>query len=300
MLDNLTLFVAIVQAGSLNKAAEQCNIPAPTLTRKLQKLEAQLGCKLLHRSPRGLRLTQEGQRYFQRCRPLLATLQQAVHDIHSDLTVPGGTVRLLAPINLAVLTLADFWADFMQQFPMLQLDLQLDNRNDNLFEQGADLALRVGSQNNPNYIQRRLGRVATGVFASPDYLAGHAPIIHPDNLLAHDWLVAVPLSQFTLKHGNESIAIHVQQAKMQVNEARLCIELASRGLGLCYMPLNLCQPHLSSGALVQVLPQWQTPIRDIYAVWQAQQQLPARVRVLVEALAAFFQTLELSDLEKNP
>lgn len=293
MLDNLTLFVAIVEAGSLNKAAKQCNIPAATLTRKLQRLEVQLGCQLLHRSPRGLKLTQEGERYFSRCRPLLANLQQAVHDIHNDVTAPVGTVRMLAPINLAVSTLADFWADFLQQFPMIQLDLQLDNRNDNLFEQGADLALRVGQQHNPNDIQRRLGCVQTSVLASPDYLAKQSPIVHPDHLLDHDWLIAVPLSQFSLTRDNESITITIQRAKMQVNEARLCIELASRGLGLCYAPLSLCQSQLASGKLVRVLPQWQTPIRDIYAVWQGQKPLPARVRVLVEALVTFFQTAEM-------
>lgn len=296
MLDDLSLFITMVQAGSLSKAAQQRGIPAATLTRRLQKLEARLGCKLLHRNSRGLKLTQEGERYFERCRPLLAHLQQAVHDIHSDLTEPVGTVRILAPVNLAVSTLADFWAEFMLQFPMLQLDLQLDNRNDNLFEQGADLALRVGKQHNPNYVQRRLARVATGVFASPDYLKRHPPIAHPDELLAHDWLVAIPLSRFTLTHHEESVTVHVQQASMrvriQVNEVRLCIHLACQGMGLCYVPLSLCQSQVNNGDLVRVLPQWKTPTRDIYAVWQGQQQLPARVRVLVEALTEFFQTTD--------
>ncbi len=71
MLDDLTLFIAIVRAGSLNKAAAQVNMPAATLTRRLQKLENRLGCRLLHRSPRGIRLTQEGEAYFARCQPML-------------------------------------------------------------------------------------------------------------------------------------------------------------------------------------------------------------------------------------
>ncbi len=166
MLDELKLFIAIVQAGSLNRAAAQSNISTATLTRRLQKLENHLGCRLLHRSPRGIRLTLEGKTYIERCQPLLSNLQQTLQDIHNDMTEPSGLVRVLAPTNLAVGILTDFWRDFLRRYPLIRLDLHLDNRNNDLLQQGADLALRVGEQSRSDYIQRRLTSAPMGIFAS--------------------------------------------------------------------------------------------------------------------------------------
>ena len=288
MFDDMALFTAIVAAGSLNSAAQQHGIPAATLTRRLQKLENELGCKLLHRSTRGLTLTPEGTEYYERCTPLLAALQQTTQDIRANLTKPAGHVRVLAPISLTGVPRIDFWADFLQRYPDISLDLQLDNRNDNLLSQAADLALRVGKPNNPSYMQRRLGSVPTAIVASPDYLAKHAPINHPQDLYAHQWLLAHPLSTFTLSsHNNEIHTIRIRKSRMQANEIRLCTHLAMRGLGLAYLPCNQCGAELTDGRLLRVLPEWQTPSRDIYAVWQPQKSLPARVRVLLDELADF-------------
>lgn len=288
MLDDLEHFVAIVQAGNLSRAAKQRHIPTATLTRRLQKLESRLGCRLLHRGPRGIRLTQEGEAYYARCQPLLAHLTQTVQDIRHDTTEPSGEVRVLAPANMAVTVLADFWADFLRRYPHIQLDLRLDNHNDDLLQQGADLALRVGEQQHPNYQQRHLSQVPMGIFAAPNYLANHV-ITSPDDLAQQAWLIATPLTQFTLQKGEDSQKIHLQNNCLQVNEIRLCVKLAARGLGLCYVPKTLCRAELADGRLRAVLPDWQAPQRDIYAVWQAQKQLPARVRVLVDALVAFMK-----------
>ncbi|MDO5639883.1 MAG: LysR family transcriptional regulator [Neisseria sp.] len=287
MLDDMALFAAIADAGSLNRAAQQHGIPAATLTRRLQKLETQLGCRLLHRSSRGLRLTAEGAEYYERCAPLLAALQQTAEEIRADIAEPRGRVRLLAPVNLAVLPMMDFWADFLRRFPEIRLDLQLDNRAADLLTQGADLALRVGKPGNPAYMQRRLASVPTAIVAAPEYLAAHAPITAPQDLYEHDWLLAQPLAAFTLRRDGVQADISIRHARMQANEIRLCMQLAVRGLGLAYLPQNQCRAELDNGSLVQVLPQWQAPVRDIYAVWLAQKNLPARVRVLLDEMAAF-------------
>ena len=287
MLDDLSLFATVVEAGSLNSAAQQRNIPAATLTRRLQKLEAHLGCKLLHRSTRGIQLTQEGRDYYERCQPLLAALQQTTQEIHTPLTEPVGVVRVLAPINLAVSSLHSFWTDFLHRYPAISLDLQLDNRNDNLLTQAADLALRIGNPGNPSYMQRRLGSVATAIVAAPAYLNAHPPIRQPQDLHTHAWLLALPLSTFTLRRDHETVTIRIGQSRMRANEIRLCTQLASSGLGLAYLPCNQCADELADGRLVRVLPEWQTPIRDIYAVWPPQKALPARVRVMLDELAVF-------------
>lgn len=157
MLDDLALFVAIVESGSLSAAARRMQIPAATVTRRLQQLERQLNCQLLHRSARRLQPTPEGLAYYERCSPLLQSLQQATQNLESTLTEVQGLVRVLAPMNLAKGLLRQVWVDFMARYPGVRLDLRLSNLREDMFEHGADLAIRVGEQPDSSMAQRRLG-----------------------------------------------------------------------------------------------------------------------------------------------
>ncbi len=259
MLNDFSLFITIVETGSLQKTAEKLSIPISTLSRRLQKLESKLNCKLLHRSTRGLKLTAEGEIYYQRCQPLIASLEQNIEEIHTQSKQTSGTIRILAPINLSLLY-ADFWSQFLTKYPDINLILSLSNHNENLLETGgADLALRVGEQKDSTLKQKRLASIATGIVASPQYLAKQPPINHPNELDNYDWLVAQPLSSFTLKNSvsDENVTIRLNKARLQVNEIRLCVALAKQGLGLCFLPLNQCQKELENGELVTVLTEWQ-------------------------------------------
>ncbi len=291
MLNDFSLFITIVESGSLHKTAERLGIPISTLSRRLQKLESNLGCKLLHRSTSGLTLTAEGEIYYERCQPLITTLEQNIEEIHTQTNQTSGTIRVLAPINLSLLY-ANFWSQFLEKYPDINLILSLSNHNDNLLETGgADLALRVGKQKDSTLKQKRLASTATGIVASPQYLAKQPPIHHPNELDNYHWLVAQPLSSFTLTNQttNETITMRMNKARLQVNEIRLCVALAKQGLGLCFLPLSQCQNELENGELITVLPEWQTPKRDIYAIWQGQKHLPLRVQVLLDELVGFVE-----------
>ncbi|MDP8033955.1 LysR family transcriptional regulator [Pasteurella atlantica] len=296
MLNDFYLFVLITEAGSFQQAAKQENIPAATLTRRLQKLEDKLGCKLLHRSPRGITLTAEGEIYLDKCQPLIEKLQQNIQDIQQNNNQTKGTVRVLAPINLSVV-LADFWSDFLIQYPDINLILSLNNRNDNFLEQSADIALRVGKQKDSNLIQKHLATMPMCIVASEKYLQNNPRIQCPNDLLNHQWIASQPLSpiiDLAHKHNNEKTQIslhnivHNTNTRLQVNEIRLCVSLAKRGLGLTYVPEILCKKELQRGELVRILTEWQPPSRDIYAVWHTQKYLPIRVRVLIDALMDYF------------
>ena len=127
MLDDLALFIAIVEAGSLNAAAEKEGLPTATVTRRLQKLEAGLGYRLLHRSARRTMLTAEGTQYYEQCRPLVQALRQATLRLDATLGAIEGSIRVLAPVNFASEILAPAWASFLEQYPRVQLELELSN-----------------------------------------------------------------------------------------------------------------------------------------------------------------------------
>jgi LysR family transcriptional regulator AphB len=293
MLDDLALFIAIVDAGSLQAAARRLGLQPATLTRRLQKLEAELGCQLLLRSARSLKPTPEGRQYYEQCRPLLTALQQTTAALDDDLNQVKGTLRVLAPVNLGRGLLAPAWASFLAAWPEIRLELSLSNQSEDLWRHGADLALRVGAQSDPKLRQRRIGAVGLALVGAPGYLAAHGAPTHPDELAQHDLLVIEPLGpwQFSARDGGERIELS-PPGRCKVNELTLAVSLAEAGLGLLYCPLPFCHEAIESGRLVRLLPDWRTPQRPMYAVWP-QQQLPRKVRVLLEHLSDFVQATPL-------
>ena len=291
MLDDLALFAAIVESGSLSAAARRTHLPPATITRRLQQLEARLGCKLLHRSARRLQATPEGQAYFERCSPLLHALEQATQNLAQSLTQVQGMVRVLAPMNLAKGVLQPVWPAFLARHPGVQLDLRLSNLREDLLEHGADLAIRVGPLTDSSLVGRRLGLAAMGLMAAPSYLAQSGLIESPQDLANQHWVVADPLRQLRLTHSETgeryTQSLYGPSLRGMVNDVALAAHMASQGLGLLYAPLWACLERLKSGELVQLLPQWQADAHDIALVWPQQRHLPARVRALIDQWLEF-------------
>jgi LysR family transcriptional regulator AphB len=285
MLDDLALFVRIVEAGSLRAAAEAAGLPAASVTRRLQLLEQSLGCKLLHRSARRLLPTQEGSQYYEQCRPLLQALQQTTQSLDAHLNQLSGRVRVLAPINLANGPFRDFWSSFMLRYPGIQLDLQLSNHNEDLVASTADLAIRAGKLADSSFGQRRLGAVRNVLTAAPAYLAQYAAPQAPSELSRHALIVSEPVTQWRFVH-KVNAAEHklVPQAHFRVNEMQLAVHMASQGIGLLYCPATQVVDELQTGRLVELLPEWAAETRVISAVWPHSRSMPARVRVLLDHL----------------
>lgn len=288
MLDDLALFVAIVEAGSLNAAAEKEGLPTATVTRRLQKLEASLGYRLLYRSARRIQPTGEGMQYYEQCRPLVQALRQATMRLDATLGAIEGTIRVLAPVNFAS-DLAPAWASFLEQYPRVKLELELSNELQDLVGSGADLAIRIGAMPDSTLTQRKLGNVRMVLAASPSYLARNGTPHTAAELEGHSTLVTLPLREWRLKHPatGAQIVLH-PDARLRINELRLAVIMAEAGLGIVLAPELQCHASLESGVLVRLLPEWMpdTP-RSVYAVWSQQRYLPARVRALLEHLAAY-------------
>jgi LysR family transcriptional regulator AphB len=288
MLDDLALFIAIVEAGSLNQAAARLDLPTSTLTRRLQRLERELGCRLLHRSARRMTPTPEGWQYYERSRPLVHSLQQAVEQLDDSLRDVKGLLRVLAPINLANGVFADAWSGFLSRYPEVRLELQLSNQTQDLYASHADLAIRTGEQPDSQLQQRRLGEVEVRLVASPSYLRERPPPATPADLRRHDVVVAEPLALWSFRHRRSGERFELSPAgRLRVNDLGLAVDAARKAMGILMCPLNVCQHGLANGDLVEVMADWRLPSRAVYAVWPQQRYLPARVRALVEHLAAF-------------
>ncbi|NHR03694.1 LysR family transcriptional regulator [Chromobacterium haemolyticum] len=290
MLDDLQLFVSIVDAGSLNAAARRLGVPTATLSRRLQALERELGCRLLHRSARRMELTAEGGQYYEQCRPLLQSLSQAAASLADSLYQVKGVLRVLSPLSLGNDVLVPVWRRMLRDYPDLRLELHLNNAIDDLLSGMADLALRVGEQPDSSLNQRQLGWVRTLLVAAPAYLAAQGEPRTPEDLARHALLVAEPFERWHLRRGDDGAAWELPPPRLRVNDMLLPRRLAEAGTGIAVCPHSLCHRQLAEGGLRQVLAGWEMPAQPVYAVWPQRRYPPARVRVLLDILAEFAET----------
>lgn len=289
MLDDLALFVLIVEAGSLQAAAGQLDLPPSTLTRRLQKLEQQLGCRLLHRSARRNVPTYEGWQYYEQCRPLVQALQQTTRNLDDSLNKVMGEIRVLAPINLANGLLVPAWMSFMQRYPQVNLSIHVSNSMEDMIGSNADLAIRVGKLPDSLLTMRRLGQVSKMLLiAAPSYLERRGTPQTPEMLSEHDLLMSEPLSIWQLQHQASGKTYRLTpQARFSANDFSLALEAACSGIGILFCPLNICYAAIQQGKVVPVLAEWCSQPREISMLWPQQRHVPARTRALIEHLADF-------------
>lgn len=288
MFDDIALFVQIVQQQGLAAAARQQNIPAATVTRRLQKLEQQLGCQLIHRSARQFVLTAEGEVWYQAYAELVAQMEATQRSLSRELQELSGPLRVMAPSNISNGLLQPMWSGFIRDYPAIELVLMLNNEVEDLQASRADLALRIGPQQDSGLYQKRLGSLATQLFAAPEYLDHYG---NPDSLAAlksHRLIGARPVTQWILHHSdsNQTQQLHPHFASWST-DITFNTQLAADGLGIALLPVSETHHYETSGKLVRVLDGWQGEQRDMYAIWPSGRLLNARARCLLEYMERF-------------
>jgi LysR family transcriptional regulator AphB len=288
MFDDLALFVAVADHGGFARAAEALGVPPATLSRRIRKLEEDLDCQLLHRSAHRVALTTAGESYYARCQPLLAELQQATGALDETLHGLRGRITVLAPVNLAKAWMGPAWLRFMTLYPDVRLHLKLSNVNYDLFAEPFDLALRAGEQTDSGFICRRIAGISTVLVAAPKYVAAAGAPAHPRDLAAHRLIVADPLGRWSFTHRvTGETVVHEAAGVLVVDEMELVTQAAVDGQGILFLPRPIVADALADGRLVRMLPEWETPERDIYLVWPNRDFVPARVRALIDALTEY-------------
>lgn len=289
MLDELRLFVIAVEAGSLTATAGRLNTTVATVSRRLTALEEHLGCKLMHRSPRGLILTQEGQVYFNECAEFIHSLDQRLDNLNDTLNSLSGPLRVLAPSNLAVGQLAGFWSTFLDRYPDVELKVEISNEVVDLKLAQADLAVRVGQQQDSSLIQKRLGHVSTVLVAAPELVRDIGVPQHPAELDGYPSVATTILNHWELLSRTGERHTCRLAHKYLVNDISLARILVSAGAGISLLPMSETAAEIDAGRLVRLLPEWEGQRRHFYLVWPYRRALSVRARAFVSELAGFLQ-----------
>ena len=289
--EELEAFVSVVDSHSFSTAADKLGVAKSSLSKRVSELEKRLGVQLMQRTTRKLSLTDSGKHFYQRALNLLADLSEAeqiVSDAQSGLI---GKIKLTAPLGLGVGRLSVPIADFMQLHPRIEIDLDLNDRQLDLVDEGFDLAIRVGDLQDSSLIARRLTSTGFAVCASPTYLKTHGEPKHPSELVGHEVLVYSNVSathQWSFDDQGKRVSPRVK-SRMCANNGEVLANLARHGLGIVNGPLFYLQAFIDNGELIQILNDYPRKEAGIYAVYPPGRLVSRRVKMLSDHLLAYFR-----------
>jgi len=284
-LNNVRFFLEVVGAGSFSAAARTFALPPSAMSRRMARLEGDLGIRLLQRTTRSLQLTDAGQTYLVHARRALDALEAGQRALGELQEAPRGRVRLSAPSGFAD-ALWPILSSFLSAYPAVRLELDLTDRLVDLVEERFDLAVRSTHDTGSALIGRRFVSSPRQLFASPGYLETHGSPRTVKDLERHDCIVLGARTDrvtWKLEVGKSTRRVSLR-ARVAVNEARLAARCAASGLGIALLPRSLCRPFLASAELRQVLPRASGGETSVWLVYP-DRRLPAAARALAEALA---------------
>ncbi|WP_437662459.1 LysR family transcriptional regulator [Sorangium sp. So ce1182] len=294
-LDRIALmqtFVKIVEAGSLSAAATLLGTTQPTVSRRLQALERSLGLPLLQRSTHTMKLTEDGERCFERAKALLASLDAFEADMRGDRDQPDGTLRVVVPHAFGQQQLVGPLADYLRRYPRVSVEWLLHDRQPNFIADGIDCAILVGAVADPAVVAIRLTEVPRIVSAAPSVLGRAAPPEHPSDLAGMPWLALRTYYRdtITLTHSSggergERIDLAIRP-RMSTDSLYALRSAALMGLGVCVASSWLVADDLAQGRLLHLAPSWQADPLPVHLVYPHARFYPARLRRFVEAMRA--------------
>lgn len=291
-LNEIMIFIKVVQSGSFSKASEALSLPKSTVSHKVSSLEKRLGMTLIQRTTRKLNITPEGQVYFKHCLQGLTEIQSAETELAAQKGEPQGLLRISAPVDLGNSVMPDLLSRFTRKYPQVRIEVILTERRVDFLAESIDLAIRAGDLKDSSLIAKKIGAVYFVPVASPRYLKNHAAPTHPRELRQHECLhfTSFGNEEWHLVSGKGSLNIPVP-SRMTINNLEVVKKLALNGEGIALLPTHLCHAEVRSGALARILPEWRTQITPVHFVYPSQ-------RFVTPKLSAFIE-LATGSLKKN-
>ena len=284
-IEELRTFVEVADAGGVTSAARRLGVAKSIVSRRLARLEADLGIQLLARTTRGAALTEAGATFRDYAARVCAEI-----DIAKETILPAGDLRgrlrVAAPLSFGPTHFATVFAEMAQRHPHLHIHTCYTDRFVDIVTEGYDCAIRLGHLQDSNLIARRVGPIYATLVASPGYIKANGAPGSPDQVLAHQALMQGTES-WHFMDGEKVMTIR-PQGRFKADNGTALVAAALAGLGIAYLPDGLIADHLASGALVPVMVRYPIRPAGIFVVRPPAQHPARKVRVLTEMLIECF------------
>ncbi len=288
-IDAMRIFVRVAELASFTQAAESLGLPKSSVSTTLQKLEAELATQLLHRTTRRVRMTADGQQFYERCRDLLADLDDAQTMFQRSAQSLSGRLRVDMSSGMARNLVIPVLPAFMAAHPALQLELSCSDRRVDVVREGFDCVVRVGTVADSSLIARPLGAYEILNCASPAYLQTHGTPQTLDGLSSHRMIhyasaFGGAADGWECRDDSGVYRTLPMAGSLVVNNTEAYQAACLAGLGLIQAPVSGVRALLDSGALVEVLPQYRAEPMPVTLLYPQRRNLSRRVRVFMDWL----------------
>jgi DNA-binding transcriptional LysR family regulator len=281
-LNQMLVFVRVVQAGSFSAAARQLGAPKSTLSRKVSELEERLGSRLLQRTTRKLGLTDAGRIYFDHAARIVAEAQIAEQAVGHLQASPRGLLRVTTPLSFVVLP--PLVSAFAKKYPDVQLDIVCSDRRVDLVDENFDVAIRTGALADSSLVARPLGTFKRVVVAAPEYCKEHGTPTRPADLERHACITfgaGISPNTWVLGSGEQRVEIHVTP-RLTANDLDILRSAALDGLGIAFIPEFACAEDVRKNRLRHVLPEWCSAETPVHAVYPTARHLSPKVGAFID------------------
>ncbi len=287
----LETFVRVVESGNFSAVAREERATQSAISKQVQALEARVGAKLLVRSSRSHSLTEAGQLYYERCRQVLDTLEEARIEVHRSEHEISGALRVAAPVAFGRLHIVPRLQSFYRRYPKMRIELQLDDGFIDLVSAGIDVAFRVGELKDSRLIARRIGTAHRATLAAPGYLERHGEPRHPNELQQHNCLVytgLVKLNEWNYEDAaGRQLAVRVS-GNLESNSSEAIRQAALEGIGVCYSTQWVYGDDLRAGRVRPILTAFRPPSLPLNVVFQPTRRPSLKVNSFVNFFADEF------------
>lgn len=290
LLPDLALFVQIVDQGSFSAVARQAGTTPSAISRSVSRLEQEMGCKLLHRTTRKLRLSDAGKTVYEHAQEMLESARQAMDSASSAQAVAQGRLTLSVPKAVGRFVIHPLMMDFLTRYPQVDVCLRLEDRVLDFIDDGIDLALRITAVPSPGLHGKPLMPVSHVICAAPGYLEQYGMPGTPQELRDHSCisLGETPADarwKFRREGKTETIQTHGRYA---ANHTGVRLDAVKQNLGIGSLPLFTAREALARGEIVQVLAEWEfisSYSGQLWLLWSGNKHMPARMRAMIDYLS---------------
>ncbi|WP_343315294.1 LysR substrate-binding domain-containing protein [Brucella sp. BE17] len=285
----MAVFVRVAESGSLSRAARELKLSQPSVSRIVGMLEARLGTTLLLRTTRSISLTEAGSLYLERSKYLLSEMEEAEQATRCADSLHG-VIRLAMPVLYGTRVVIPALTTFLPHHPNLRVEMIMSDARQNLITDGVDVAIRlgVGQLEDSTFGARKLALIERIVVAAPAYLSAKGVPATPAELARHDCILQHGLfgrESWRFTHNQTVTSVNVS-AKLHINSAPGVLSAAVAGLGIALATRVMAGEELRTGQLTQLLEPYSLDPAEVYAVFPAGPRPSAKVRAIVEHLAA--------------
>lgn len=291
-IEELQTFVEVADAGGISAAALRLGVAKSIVSRRLGRLEADLGVQLLSRTTRGAALTEAGATFRDYAARVCGEIALARETL-SPVGELRGRLRIAAPLSFGPTHFAPVLAEMARRHPLLQIHTCYSDHMIDLVAEGYDCAIRLGFLQDSSLVARCVGPIYGTLVASPAYIKAHGAPETPADLLVHQALMR-GTEPWQLMDGDKIVSVR-PQGRFKADNGTALVAAALAGLGIGYLPTGLVQTHLDSGALVAVMPRHPIPPAGAYVVRPPGQRTTRKVRILTDLLIEYFEKTSPND-----